>query len=72
LNAGARGSVDFGNPLVLKYFGDSVSEIKLPKLTSLPDNKVSKPTWLPTCLTDLAPDEPNSRLERVARMMLAK
>ncbi|MBC7818705.1 MAG: hypothetical protein IAG10_17590, partial [Planctomycetaceae bacterium] len=53
-------------------FGDSVSEIKLPKLTSLPDNKVSKPAWLPTCLTDLAPDEPDSRLERVARMMLAK
>ncbi len=53
-------------------FGDAASEIKLPKLTSLPDNKVSKPTWLPTCLTDLAPDEPDSRLERVARMMLAK
>lgn len=53
-------------------FGDSEAEIKLPKLTALPDNKVSKPAWLPTCLTDLAPDEPDSRLERVARMMLAK
>ncbi len=53
-------------------FGDAAAEIKLPKLTSLPDNKVSKPAWLPTCLTDLAPDEPDSRLERVARMMLAK
>lgn len=53
-------------------FGDSSAEIKLPKLNSLPDNKVSKPAWLPTCLTDLAPDEPDSRLERVARMMLAK
>ncbi|TXT28813.1 MAG: ATPase AAA, partial [Planctomycetota bacterium] len=53
-------------------FGDSASEIKLPKLTSLPDNKVSKPAWLPTCLTDLAPDQPDPRLERVARMMLAK
>ena len=53
-------------------FGDAASEMKLPKLTSLPDNKVSKPTWLPTCLTDLAPDEPDSRLDRVARMMLAK
>ena len=53
-------------------FGDSEAEIKLPKLTSLPDNKVSKPAWLPTSLTDLAPDEPDSRLERVARMMLAK
>ncbi len=53
-------------------FGDSEAEIKLPKMTALPDNKVSKPAWLPTCLTDLAPDEPDSRLERVARMMLAK
>lgn len=53
-------------------FGDSEAEIKLPKLTALPDNKVSKPAWLPTCLTDLAPDEPETRLERVARMMLAK
>jgi hypothetical protein len=53
-------------------FGDSAAEIKLPKLTSLPDNKVSKPAWLPTTLTDLAPDEPDPRLERVARMMLAK
>ncbi len=53
-------------------FGDAASEIKLPKITSLPDNKVSKPTWLPTCLTDLAPDEPDPRLDRVARMMLAK
>ncbi|MFM9966554.1 MAG: AAA family ATPase [Planctomycetaceae bacterium] len=53
-------------------FGESASEIKLPKLTSRPDNKVTKPTWLPTCLTDLAPDELDPRLERVARMMLAK
>ena len=56
----------------ISAFGDAVDEIKLPKLTSLPDNKVSKPAWLPTCLTDLAPDEPEARLERVARMMLAK
>jgi ATP-dependent 26S proteasome regulatory subunit len=48
------------------------SEIKLPKITSLPDNKVSKPAWLPTCLTDLAPDDPDPRLQRAARMMLAK
>ncbi len=53
-------------------FGDSAAEIKLPKLSSLPDNKVSKPAWIPTCLTDLAPEEPDARLERVARMMLAK
>lgn len=53
-------------------FGEAATEIRLPKLTSLPDNKVSKPAWLPTCLTDLAPDEPDPRLERVARMMLAK
>lgn len=53
-------------------FGAAEAEIKLPKLTALPDNKVSKPAWLPTCLTDLAPDEPETRLERVARMMLAK
>ena len=56
----------------ISAFGDAVDEIKLPKLTSLPDNKVSKPAWLPTCLTDLAPEEPEARLERVARMMLAK
>lgn len=53
-------------------FGEAASDIKLPKLTSLPDNKVSKPAWLPTCLTDLAPEEPEPRLERVARMMLSK
>ncbi len=53
-------------------FGNAASELKLPKLTSLPDNKVSKPAWLPTCLTDLTPDDPDPRLERVARMMLAK
>ncbi len=53
-------------------FGDSANEIKLPRMTALPDNKVSKPAWLPTCLTDLAPNEPDPRLERVARMMLAK
>lgn len=53
-------------------FGDSEVEIKLPKLTALPDNKVSKPAWLPTCLTDLAPDDLDTRLQRVARMMLAK
>ncbi len=53
-------------------FDDVISEVKLPKLSSLPDNKVSKPAWIPTCLTDLAPDEPDVRLERVARMMLAK
>jgi ATP-dependent 26S proteasome regulatory subunit len=48
------------------------SEIKLPKITSLPDHKVSKPAWLPTCLTDIAPDDPDPRLQRAARMMLAK
>lgn len=53
-------------------FGDAAAEMKLPRLASLPDNKVSKPAWLPTCLTDLAPDEIDPRLERVARMMLAK
>ncbi|MBM3972304.1 MAG: AAA family ATPase [Planctomycetes bacterium] len=53
-------------------FGESETEINLPKVISLPDNKVSKPAWLPTCLTDLAPEAPDSRLERVARMMLAK
>ncbi len=53
-------------------FEEVSADIKLPKLTSLPDNKVSKPAWLPTCLTDLAPEEPDPRLERVARMMLSK
>ncbi|HLQ43649.1 MAG TPA: hypothetical protein VK137_02885, partial [Planctomycetaceae bacterium] len=53
-------------------FEEFSSDIKLPKLTSLPDNKVSKPAWLPTCLTDRVPDEPDPRLERVARMMLSK
>ena len=56
----------------ISAFGEAADEIKLPKVTSLPDNKVSKPAWLPTCLTDLAPEQPESRLERVARMMLAK
>lgn len=56
----------------VEAFGDSAAEIKLPRLTALPDNKVSKPAWLPTCLTDLAPDEHDPRLERVARMMLAR
>ncbi len=53
-------------------FGEFLADIKLPKLTSLPDNKVSRPAWLPTSLTDLAPEESDPRLERVARMMLSK
>ncbi len=53
-------------------FGDAVKELKLPKISALPDNKVSKPAWLPTSLTDRTPDEMDPRLERVARMMLSK
>ena len=53
-------------------FGEFTEEMRLPKLTSLPDNKVSKPAWLPTNFTVTPPDNLDPRLERAARMMLAK
>ncbi len=61
----------FLQPADASVFEHFSSDIKLPKLAALPDNKVSKPAWLPTSLTDMAPDEPDPRLERVARMMLS-
>ncbi len=53
-------------------YGEFAAEMRLPNLTSLPDNKVSKPAWLSTIFTVTQPDDLDPRLERAARMMLAK
>jgi hypothetical protein len=45
---------------------------RLPVLSGLPADRLPRPCWLPTVLTDVAPSNPDDRLARVGRMKLSK
>lgn len=45
---------------------------RLPALEELPENRISRPAWLPVCVSDIAPEGGSSNLTRVARMKLSK
>lgn len=51
------------------YAGTS-DQITLPRLPAMPDNRVSRASWLPVCVSPVSPDEIDERLCRVARMKL--
>ncbi len=53
-------------------FGPKIGEIKIPILESMPDDKAPRPMWLPAVLSDAAPEKPDQRFARVARMKLSK
>ena len=46
--------------------------VRLPLLDDLPEERLSKPAWLPVCLRDLPPEEGSGRFARVARMKLSR
>lgn len=45
---------------------------KLPQLKELPEDKIPRPGFLPTCFRDLPPDGGSGRLSRVARIKLSR
>jgi ATP-dependent 26S proteasome regulatory subunit len=47
-------------------------QLKLTPLESLPEDRIAKPAWLPTCLRDLPPEGGSGRFGRVARMKLSR
>jgi len=60
------------HPTTADKYGSDKDGISLPLMEDIPENRVSRPVWLPTFMTDLPPDRPNSRLSRIARMKLNK
>lgn len=53
-------------------FGSKIEQIKIPMLESMPDERAPRPMWLPAVLSDVAPESPDARFARVARMKLSK
>ena len=53
------------------YDGEA-DQISLPRLPAMPDNRVSRASWLPVAVSPVSPDEVDERLCRVARMKLSR
>lgn len=53
------------------YDGEA-DQITLPRLPAMPDNRVSRASWLPVSVSPVSPDEVDERLCRVARMKLSR
>lgn len=53
------------------YDGEA-DQISLPRLPAMPDNRVSRASWLPVSVSPVSPDEVDERLCRVARMKLSR
>lgn len=60
------------NPVSSSRYGASVSEVSLQKLSALPDGQLKKPSWLPTTISAIPPEDVDERLVRVARMKLRR
>ena len=54
-----------------RYAGKT-NGLKLPRLDELPEDRVSKPAWLPTCFRQLPQEGGTGRFARVARIKLAR
>ena len=59
-------------PTEVERYRQDNSGLKLPILEAMPEDKLSKPTWLPTTITDLAPENGDGRLSNVARLKVKK
>ena len=58
------------HPAPFDMYGAISRGIRLPLLEQLTDERQSRPCLFPVCLSDMAPEPPNERLFRVARMKL--
>ena len=56
----------------VEQYADDRNGMKLPMLKELPDNRVTRPAWLPTYLSDMPAEGGSGRFSRVARMKLSK
>ncbi len=53
-------------------YDGQADQITLPRLPAMPDNRVSRASWLPVSVSPVSPDEVDERLCRVARMKLSR
>lgn len=53
-------------------YQETSDQITLPRLPAMPDNRVSRASWLPVAVSPVSPDEVDERLCRVARMKLSR
>ena len=60
------------HPVEPGAYREAAKPITIPKLLGVPDNRISRPSWLPVTLSAVSPDEVDERLCRVARMKLSR
>ena len=63
----------FVHQSTIERYESEADDIKLPKMDDMPDDRVSRPAWLPCVISDFEPDGGgDGRFARVARMKLSR
>jgi hypothetical protein len=62
----------FVHPTSPERYQSDGHALKLPLLNELPEDRLSRPAWLPVCFRDLPPEGGTGRFARVARMRLSR
>jgi len=60
------------HPVTADQYRSAEGQISIPRLPAMPDNRVSRASWLPVTVSVVSPDEVDERLCRVARMKLSR
>lgn len=60
------------HPTEAEQYGEAAASLRLPQLEELPEERISRPGWYPTCLRDLPQSGGSGRFARVARIGLKR